>query len=170
MAEELHEVFLDTLVMQTVNLQMLRRHPEESRAAAFLTELGYEQKLDYIQDTLEKQINPNLMPDGIFYVITPDEGFIYKKEGAAIDQLSESDKIDYKSGSLADIVRTLEEAHANHLKNSIAINVIFYNAQSVKNFNKMIEGIGFHLLAQMGLKRLDDTREIRYHSYTHGQI
>ena len=165
MAEELHEVFLDTLVMQTVNLQMLRRHPEESRAAAFLTELGYEQKLDYIQDTLEKQINPNLMPDGIFYVITPDEGFIYKKEGAAIDQLSESDKIDYKSGSLADIVRTLEEAHANHLKNSIAINVIFYNEQSVKNFNKMIEGIGFHLLAQMGLKRLDDTREIRYHSY-----
>ena len=164
MAEELHEVFLDTLVLQTVDLQMLRRHPEESRAAAFL-ELGYEQKLDYIQDTLEEQINQNPMPDGIFYVITPDEGFIYKKEGAAIDQLSESDKIDYKNGSLADIVRTLKETHANHLRNSIAINVIFYDEQSIKNFTEMIEGQRFHLSAQMGLKRLDDTKELRYHSY-----
>ena len=98
-------------------------------------------------------------------MITPNEGFVYKKQGTVIDQLDAADGIDYKSGSLADIVRTLEEAHAHHLKNSIAINVIFYNEQSVKNFNKMIEGIGFHPLVQMGLRRLDDTREIRYHSY-----
>src|SRR3989338_6520818 len=165
MAKSMHEVFLDEVILQYLDLEMLRMHPEESRAAAFLNELGYPQKLSHIQDILEQQAIARAMPSGIFYVITPYEGFIYKKDGNSINQLEGSDRIDYRDGSLKDVIRTIKESHSNHLKNSIAINVIFYNKQAVEAFTKMMEVQGFHHLTQIELKNLDSAREIRYYVY-----
>src|SRR3989338_7674017 len=108
MAGELHEVFLDALVLEVVDLEILKKYPLEARAAAFLKELGYAQKLAYICKTLEEKLTLNPMPDGQFYVITPEEGFIYKKQGDSVLEVEAANGLDYGNGRLSDILVHLQ--------------------------------------------------------------
>src|SRR3989338_1705660 len=64
-------------VIQNTGLGILADAPEQERARIFLDRVGWGQKKDYIEGTLNAYLSEKLS-DGVLYVFTPEDGFKYQ--------------------------------------------------------------------------------------------
>lgn len=141
------EKFLDGLIVEVADLEFLKRQSEHLRPTSFLT-LAYGVKHVYIQKTLESRLPLHQLPDGKFYVFTPDEGFGYQKltQTCGTFTIEETFSGFYSESTLNQTVTKIIEAAKlnaiNHEKTFFW--ALFYNSESKDRATQEIDRSGFH--------------------------
>jgi hypothetical protein len=138
-----NEGYLNQLVikyiLQNTGLEILASAPEQERPAIFLDSIGWGQKKDYIEDTLNSYLADSL-PKGNIYVFTPDDSFKYANVNASITNVGIRSTKDVATfnDALREIVE-LADANMGFGKQTIA-QILFFDNISRRRFERELKG------------------------------
>lgn len=160
------EIFLDDLVMETIGLEILGSGPKDERSRLFLKEIGYEQKREYMFEALKQKLpEGSRLPDGIFFVFTPDEGFIYLGNENAWGPASQ--EIDFGKGSLQEALDAIGNlARRRRIEGcQTELKALFYSQESKLKFERLVQPHGFSIYADTGVAYIKGHGNIMCHWY-----
>ena len=143
MVESANAGHLDQLVIkyviQNVGLEILESAPEQDRSAIFLSRIGWGQKKDYIEDTLNSYLSESLRVNQVsdVYVFTHDDSFKYQKNNGGVSNIGIGNS--RRSGPtfsdvLEDILKSVERDM--HIGKFPLANILFFDDASKKKFEK----------------------------------
>ena len=165
--EDSQEIFLDDLVMETVNLEEVGNGPKDIKSALFLEKIGYAQKREYILDALKQKLPAgSRLPEGVFFVFTPNDGFIYRKSGDVIEDPGFFD-INLGNGSLQEALDVIGYSARKRRAegNRTELKALFYNHESKLKFERLLHPHGFSLSADIGVAYIEGRGNIMCHDY-----
>ena len=144
--ETSNEQYLDRLVIKyivlNIGLEILQESPEEERPRVFLERVGWNQKKDYIEDTLNSHLSGNLqkLPEGDLYVFTPEDGFKYQKHQNIIRSVGlningEDDGV--FTATLKEVISLIERQQSTGMP--ALAPVLFFDKASKETFEKGLQ-------------------------------
>ena len=138
MTESANNGYLDKLVIkyiiQNIGLEILAGAPEQERPRIFLDKIGWVQKKDYIEDTLNAFL-PVALPNGGIYVFTPDDSFKYERINGSVSNVGIRSSRDLSSTFYDALHDILKLAEANRSKGKLTLApVLFFDNASRDRF------------------------------------
>ena len=135
--------YLDQLVVkyvvQNIGLDILADAPEGERPRIFLDRIGWGQKKDYLEDALNSYVSEKL-PDGTFYVFTPEDGFKYEKRQKGIESSGlriEAEENTTFIATINDILNISETKRSTGEAASVPL--LFFNKDSKEAFERNLQ-------------------------------
>ena len=144
--ETSNEQYLDRLVIKyivlNIGLEILQESPEEERSRVFLDRIGWNQKKDYIEDTLNSHLSGNLQKllVGELYVFTPEDGFKYQKHqniirSVGLNVTGEDDGV--FTATLKEVISLIERQQT--AGKPVLAPVLFFDKTSKETFEKSLQ-------------------------------
>ena len=173
MTEAINKGYLDKLVIkyiiQNIGLEILASVPETERPAIFLKRIGWGQKKDYIEDTINSYLAESLLlklAESHLYAFAPEDGFKYEKHlngvrSIGLDVDGEGNKT--FTTTLRDILGMIEKGR--NTGKEVLAPVLFFDKASQEAFEKSLqkEKVSFSVSTQDLI--VQNYGQVRLYSY-----